>query len=84
MMSGGLAFVYTLAVLLILLPMLFVVVRRPGALRHFAIWVVILVALMWGYHLFGEPQGMEPPRDTPPAAAPSPVEEPAESPVRNL
>ncbi len=84
MASGGLAVVYTLAVLLLLLPVVLVLIRRPGVLNHAALWVVIFAALMWGYHFFAESPPASLQGVSPAPADPVPAPTPSDSPVRNL
>lgn len=88
MRPEGVSLVYTIGILLLLLPMAFFIFRQPSALRNLFLWVVILAGLMWGYHLVIEvPQGggqsAAPSLSAPGSPSPPPAEE-TQSPVRNL
>lgn len=81
--------VYSVAVLMLLLPAAFYVFTRPSALRNVALWVALFAALVWGYHYMVEIPQMQAgehsalPNDTPQGTSPSTPRE-NDSPVRNL
>lgn len=94
-MSGnGLSLVYLIAVALLFLPMMFFVMRQPGALRNLALWVLAFAMLMWGYHFAVEvpqqkaleaQQGTSSDqKESDPASPESLTPRSSDSPVRNL
>lgn len=79
--SQGLQIVYALAVLALILPMAFWVFRQNNALRNLTIWVALIAALMWGYHVMVEKPQLG---NLPPPAANETPNQPSETPATPL
>lgn len=76
--------IFSLIVLVLVLPRTRHLLMQPGALRNAVIWLGLLTGLVWGYNVFHrEDQSLTP---SPASQETTPTTEPAapDGPVRNL
>lgn len=84
--------IYAVVSLIIVLPAAIYIFREKTALRNLTIWVALIAALMWGYHIIVEkpqlealPSSLTAPTDEAPATPPEDTPEDANEPaVRHL